>query len=149
MRKFALAASGTVAVIVVLASSAFGAGSAVKCGHLYQPKCKKPVVSGKTVTVKCHKFGSTFVVPKLTLRAVAGLKSISITVHSTPRKLLLLTSLHGATLKVIHNLAIKTAGLKAGPHLIIVKVTDVRNVTTTQIIPFAVCKAPPKPVTTG
>jgi hypothetical protein len=148
MSKFACTVLGTVAVVVAIAGTALGASSAVKCGHLYQPKCKAPVVSGKTVTVKCHKVGTTFTVPKLTLRAVAGLKSINITVHSRPRTLLSLTHLHGATVKVIRNLTVNTKGLKSGPHVIVVRVTDLRGVTTAQILPFAVC-VPPKPITTG
>jgi hypothetical protein len=148
MSKFAYTVLGTVAVVVAIAGTALGASSAAKCGHLYQPKCKKPAIGGKTVTVKCHKVGTTFTVPTLTLRAVAGLKSITITVHSTPRTLLALTHLHGATQKVIHNLRVNTRGLAKGPHVIVVKVVDLRNATATQLLPFAVC-VPPKPRTTG
>jgi hypothetical protein len=148
MAKFAYAVLGTVAVVVAVAGAAFGASGAAKCGHLYQPKCKKPAIGGKTVTVKCHKVGTTFTVPTLTFRAVAGLKSITITVHSKPRTLLALTNLHGATVKTIRNLRLNTKGLRSGPHAIVVQVTDLRNVTTSEVIPFALC-VPPKPITTG
>jgi hypothetical protein len=137
---------GAAIVIAATASIASGA-SAVKCGHLYQPTCKNPAVSGLVVSVGCHHPGSVFHLPAVTVRAVAGLKKVTITVHSKGRTVLTLNNLHGVRTKRISGVTFSTKGLRSGAHAITLTVVDVRGKVTRKILPFAICK--PKPITTG
>jgi hypothetical protein len=147
MAKVVSTVLGTVAVIVALTGIAQGA-AAGKCGHLYQPHCKPPHVGGVHISVKCHSFGTKFKVPPVKLTAVAGLRSITVTVHSKQRTVLTIHNLHGATSKTISGLVVSTAGLRSGAHTITFKAVDVRGVATRVVFPFAVCKQP-VPRTTG
>jgi hypothetical protein len=135
------------AAIVIVASASIASGAtAVKCGHLYQPHCTNPVVSGLTVSPGCHHPGSVFHLPALTVKAVAGLKRVTITVHSTGRTILAI-NLHGVRTKRISGVTFSTKGLKSGAHVITIRVVDVRGKVSTKLLPFAICR--PKPMTTG
>ena len=85
--------------------------------------------------------------PPLTVRAVAGIQSVTIVVHSQPRTIVHLTNLHGAQQKTFKGLTINTHGLSSGVHTVIVTVVDTRGKRATKVIPFAICR--PKPQTPG
>jgi hypothetical protein len=147
MRRVFSAIAGVSVVVAIAASAASGANNAVKCGHLYQPACKPPAIQHRTVSVGCHKPGAAFTLPSITVSAVAGLKKVTVTVHSRARTILTLSHFNGARHRNLTGLTINTHGLGSGAHVIFVTVIDTRGKKTVQAIPFAICK--PKPRTAG
>jgi hypothetical protein len=144
-RKLTYVIALVVAVGAVAAGAALGANT-VRCGGLYQPRCAPPTITNGGLTPACHNAGAVFTLPKLSFSAVAGIKSIEITVHSKP-----VTVLHvkgnGVRTKTISGVKIHTAGLASGVHTVTVTLTDNRGVKTTSTLRFVICT--PVPRTTG
>jgi hypothetical protein len=145
MRRVIYTLAGAVGVIAATASIAAGASPA-KCGTLYTSPCRLPTLTPFIVSVACHAPASVIHLPSFTAAANAGIRRITITVHSKTVTILSVNG-NGATKKKISGVTINTAGLSAGSHTITIKVVDVRGKSTTTTYHFAICK--PKPIFTG
>jgi hypothetical protein len=145
MRRVLYMSVGVVAAIVATASIAAAASPAL-CGTRYTPVCTAPNISHIPVSVACHAPASKIHLAAFTASANAGIKKITVTVHSKTVTVLS-ESGHGAKKKTIRGLTINTAGLAAGAHTITIKIVDNRGKTVTTTYHFAICK--PKPVFTG
>ncbi|MEA2198036.1 MAG: hypothetical protein QOJ25_2087 [Solirubrobacteraceae bacterium] len=145
MRKVLYTSVGAIAVVVATASIAAAASPAL-CGTRYTPRCTSPFISHIPVSVACHAPASVIRLASFTASANAGIKKITVTVHSKA-KTVYSASGNGAKKKTVSGVTINTAGLNAGAHTITIKVVDQRGKTTTTTYHFAICK--PKPIFTG
>jgi hypothetical protein len=136
---------GAVAVVAATASMA-GAASPALCGTRYTPVCTNPAISHIPVSVACHAPASVIHLATFTASANAGIKRITVTVHSKTVTVYSVSG-NGAKRKTVSGVTIRTAGLAAGAHTITIKVVDNRGKTVTTTYHFAICK--PKPIFTG
>lgn len=134
----------------VTAGIANGASSraVVRCGHLYQPACRRPAVGPVMIAIKCHPVGTTVTIPPFSVSSNAGLTKVVITVAGRTRPIATYSNLGSTLSKRISGLKVNTRGLSSRTHVITIKVTDSRGKTATRTLRFAVC-AVPKPITTG
>ena len=145
MRKVLYTSMGAAAVVIASASIAAAASPAL-CGTRYTPRCTGPTISHIPVSVACHAPASKIHLAAFTASANAGIKKITVTVHSQTVTILSVNG-NGAKKKTISGLTINTVGLAAGAHTITIKVVDNRGKTVTTTYHFAICK--PKPIFTG
>jgi hypothetical protein len=150
MRKLFISlvtASAVFAMTASLASSAVKVrhaahASAVRCGGLYQPPCKKPVVISRSI-VACQQTGTTLTFP-VTVRANAGLRSATVRFHG---KKIASKKFPGNPTKSSFNVRLSTKGFKAQLFTLTAKVIDARGKSASKSVHFTICK--PKPVFTG
>jgi hypothetical protein len=150
MRKFLISLVGVCAIFAMTAGLASSAtksrhaahASVVRCGGLYQPPCKKPVVISRSI-VACQQTGTTISFP-ITLHANAGLRSATVRVDG---KKIVSKKFPGNPTDASFRVSVKTKGFKSGLHTLSTKATDSRGKSATKSVHFTICK--PKPVFTG
>ena len=139
----------TVAIGAIASGAAFGAGGGgtVRCGNgLYQVRCAPPTITPPIgLSPGCKGVSAVFGLPSLSFNAVAGIKSITISVGH--RVLFSDKTLKGARKKTISGVKVSTAGLGSGVHTVTIKIVDTRGVTKTKTLRFVICT--PVPRTTG
>jgi len=147
MRKVLFTLVGAVAVVVIAASLASGAGAkpvahGAQCGGLYQPPCVAPTVVVRSA-VACQQTGTTLKFP-IKLHSNAGLSRATVKVgKKTIKKVTFKTHPDDVTLHV----KVSTRGDKPGLFTMTVKATDTRGKSSTGRAHFTICK--PAPVFTG
>jgi hypothetical protein len=114
----------------------------VRCGGLYKPPCRAPVVISRSV-VACQNTGTTISFP-IRLHSSAGLRSVVVRVDGKKIKS---KKFSGAPTDASFRVRVSTRGFKAGLHTLATKVTDTRGKSKSKSVHFSICK--PKPVFTG
>lgn len=109
--------------------------------------CLAPTTAIKPMSAACHKVGKRVKLSKITVKANAGIRRITITLDGKTVKVYRFKG-KGPTQKVIAGFKIKTAGLKSGVHTVKVKTVDTRGKSSSRSRNIAICKAI-KPVFTG
>jgi hypothetical protein len=135
------------ATMMVGAAGIASGANTVKCGGTYQPACAPPNIIPIVITTTCHKEGTTIHIPKFTVTAIAGIKTITISVKGRKKPVKTYKNLNSAQKKTIGGLTVSTAGLKPGAHTITIKVTDTRGKTFSRTLHIAICTPKPPPFT--
>ena len=141
---------------IVFASLALAIAIAAPAGQAQLPICQPgttntqycqigpPVLSAHALSAACRASGARVTVPSTAITSVAGIKTIKVTLDGRKVKSVSLKSVKSFTLK---NVVVKTRGLRAGLHTIVVTVTDSGGRTSKRIFHFTICR--PKPKFTG
>lgn len=135
---------GAAAIAAATASIAAGATGA-QCGTRYTPVCTIPTIHFN-INVACHAPGAVIHLAPITLAANAGIKRITVTVHSAGTTVYSASG-NGVRRKTVSGVVIRTAGLATGRHSIVITVVDDRGKKVTTTYHFAICR--PKPIFTG
>jgi hypothetical protein len=143
---YMVAGMAAAAAVTVGAVGVASGANTVKCGGLYQPTCKSPTIV-TTISTTCHKEGTTIHIPAITIKAIAGLREIEITVKGSKKPVKVYKNLHSATSKKVGGITVNTHGLKPGAHTIMIKVIDTRGKTVTKSYRIAICTIKPPPFT--
>lgn len=145
MRKVLYTVGGAAAIAAATASIAAGATGA-QCGTRYTPRCTLPNITTIPVSVACHAPGSVLHLAAFTASANAGIKRITVTVHSAGTTVYSASG-NGSRRKTVSGVTIRTAGLATGRHTITITVVDDRGKKTSRTYHFVICK--PKLIFTG
>lgn len=145
MRK----AISTVVVACAFLAGASGVATAAgkhvstrRCGHRYTPSCTKPHITSHKVSPKCVVSGTGFKLPKITFTSNSGIRRIQVRENGRSVKLVKFKG-QGKTQYKLSGLKLRTLGLNSGPHVVSVKVTDIRGRSASKTMRFAVCVATP------
>lgn len=144
MRRLILILAGLTAVLAIYASAASGAP---KCGNLYQPSCTKPHIAAVSINAQCRKIGTVLHLPAIPITSNAGLKKITVTLVGRKTPLKVYSNLHGTTRKTVKGVSVNTHGFRPGKHTIVIKATDVRNISSVKRLSLAICHVTPPPFT--
>jgi hypothetical protein len=149
-------AIATLVVGCAVAAGASGVATAArphvggkKCGTKYTPACKKhhevftkPRIVTPPVSPKCVNTGATYMLPKVTFTANAGIRTIQVREGLRTIKVVRFKG-RGKTKYSLGGLMVATTGLSAGGHQLSVKVTDTRGRSASATVRFSVCVTTP------
>jgi hypothetical protein len=142
-------------VALTLASGALSAVALAPTGQAQLPTCPPgttntqycqvgpPVISAHALAAACRSAGAVVHLPATTVTSVAGLKNVTVTLDGKRIKRVS-TKSKNFTLKGV---TIKTRGLKAGLHTVVLTAVDSGGRTSRRVFHFSICK--PKPKFTG
>lgn len=145
MRK----AISTVAVVCAFLASASGVALAAhshvstkRCGGKYTPTCTIPHITNTPPSPKCSDVGHKVKLPNMTFTSNSGIKSITVKEGGRTIKNVSFKG-QGPTQYSIKGLMVSSTGLKAGGHLVSVKITDVRGRSASKTLRFSICVSTP------
>lgn len=142
-------------IAMTLASGALTAVALAPAGQAQLPTCPPgttntqycqvgpPVISAKALAAACRSAGLRVHVPATTITSVAGLKTVTVTLDG--KRVKRVTT--GSKNFTLMGITIKTRGLKAGLHTVVLTAVDSGGRTSRRVFHFSICK--PKPKFTG